>query len=355
MDQLKKETRYEEVYGDTFSRYSHKEMQEFIEPFEVRFDRNGLNSSEIFKGKRCFDAGCGNGRGSIFMLLNGAAHVTAYDFSEKNIESTKKFTKDFGFSNVECVQGTLESIPFDDGAFDFVWCNGVIMHTGKPDACLSEISRLVKPNGNMWLYVYGAGGVYWRVIYHLRRMMKDVPLQSCINALKLMRYENRYIAEFIDDWYASYLRTYTNSELSDRLTSLGFSAPKLLKFGVDYDTSHRLNSSYSQEEKDLMGEGDLRYLLIKTSNEKLSTPNISEDEFGSKYNWPSVITAQIDPLFDELDKISSGNDWVKVAIASRIQRELRLLLTETRTFPMAELKTLIRDTIDTVGAIKFAR
>ena len=77
------EKKYEQVYGDTFAMYSVEEIKEFIEPFEIRFKRNGINPKKLFKDKNCFDAGCGNGRGALFMLMNGAKHVTCYDYSKK--------------------------------------------------------------------------------------------------------------------------------------------------------------------------------------------------------------------------------------------------------------------------------
>ena len=91
------EKRHDQVYGETFASYSNNEMTEFIEFFEARFESNGLSAKNTFKGKKCFDAGCGNGRGSLFMLKNGARQVTSCDISKQNVESTKKFANEFGF------------------------------------------------------------------------------------------------------------------------------------------------------------------------------------------------------------------------------------------------------------------
>ncbi|MGE0268304.1 MAG: class I SAM-dependent methyltransferase [Candidatus Omnitrophota bacterium] len=326
------EKRYEEVYGDTFAMYSRKEMEEFIEPFIVRFKRNGLDASRIFNGKKCFDAGCGNGRGTLFMLMNGAEHVTSYDFCEKNIESTRKFVKDFGFDQVDTKQGTLEKIPYPDETFDFVWCNGVIMHTDHPNQCLAEITRVLKTGGQAWLYIYGSGGVYWRIIYHLRDMLRNIPIQKTISTLKAMRYPTRYIAEFIDDWYATNLRSYTHRDLSRRLVELGFEEPNLLNYGMDYDTSHRRNTFLSERERLLMGEGDLRYLLLKTSCEQKDKCQLEEGEYGSIYNWSDEITAHLDPIFHGLSAKVSNTDLGKIMAAAYIQRELRIELTESKEF-----------------------
>ncbi|WP_027720762.1 class I SAM-dependent methyltransferase [Maridesulfovibrio zosterae] len=345
------EERYENVFGDTFAMYTRKEMEEFIEPFRVRFDRNGLDARKIFAGKKCFDAGCGNGRGSLFMLMNGAAHVTSYDFSKKNIQSTRNFLKEFGYSDFDTMQGSLENIPFDDQEFDFVWCNGVIMHTEHPNECLKEISRILKTGGNSWLYIYGSGGVYWNIIYHFRKLLEDISIEQCIAALKLMRYETRYIAEFIDDWYATFLRTYTDKDLSARLKALGFEDPELLKYGMDYDTSHRRNTYLTNIEKDYVGEGDLRYLLSKKEHSVSEGSPLRESEYGSDFKYPDTVTNVISPCFEKIQSLELSA-LARVALAAHIQRELRLLLDAQKNFEIKEVLTLIESLIVQADIIK---
>jgi len=336
------EQRYDTVFGETFAMYSKADMLEFIEPFKIRFRRNSLDAERIFKGKRCFDAGCGNGRGSLFMLMNGAAHVTAYDISRKNVESTQRFAAEFGFANIQTQEGSLERIPFPDESFDFVWCNGVIMHTEHPNQGLGELARILKTNGQMWLYIYGAGGVYWRTISHFREMLKHINVNTCMTYLKLFRYPTRYIAEFIDDWYATYLRTYTQEDLANRLQELGFEKPALLKYGTDYDTSHRINVFAAEAEKALMGQGDLRYLLTKINHRQGRACLLNEGEYGSDYSYPPIIKDNIDPLFREIIRVAGNRDWLKIASAAHLQRELRILLHEPQQFKLADFLLIIQ-------------
>jgi SAM-dependent methyltransferase len=339
--ETKSETKYEKVFGDTFSLYSKKEMEAFIEPFRIRFQRNHLDPVKAFSGKRCFDAGCGNGRGTLFMLMSGAEHVTSYDFSKTNTESARRFVKDFGFSNSEVMQGTLEKIPFADGTFDVVWCNGVIMHTAKPDSTISEIARILRPGGNMWIYVYGSGGLYWRVIQRFRKMLHGVDVNECIAALKLFRYETQYVAEYIDDWFAVYLRCYTDADMAAKLKTLGFSSPERLKYGTDYDTSHRrFVFASSPAEAGLMGEGDLRYWLTKDSPAGCGSFRLSEDEYGSDYKWPDIF-AELDRLLDGLEKACGNLVWKKIAACAHIQRELRLIMTRREIFKPDEIHEVI--------------
>jgi ubiquinone/menaquinone biosynthesis C-methylase UbiE len=346
------EQRYDKVYGETFAMYSKADMVEFIEPFKIRFLRNSLDAEQIFKGKRCFDAGCGNGRGSLFMLMNGAAQVTAYDISRKNMETTRKFAAEFGFANIRTQEGSLEQIPFQDESFDFVWCNGVIQHTEHPNQCLSELARILKTSGQMWLYIYGSGGVYWRTISHLREMLKHINVNTCMAYLKLFRYPTRYIAEFIDDWYTTYLRSYTHEDLSNRLQELGFAKPELLRYGTDYDTSHRITLFATEEEKALMGQGDLRYVLTKMNRRQGKNFLLDEGEYGSHYAYPEIIKENIDPLFREIIRVAGDRDWLKIAIAAHIQRELRILLNEQKHFRLADFLQVIRTILGFAIAIE---
>jgi len=62
------------VYGDTFSLYSEHEFDEFVRPFYERLAANGIET-DVFRGARCLDAGCGGGRGSVLMAECGASEV----------------------------------------------------------------------------------------------------------------------------------------------------------------------------------------------------------------------------------------------------------------------------------------
>lgn len=344
------ERRYEIVFGETFALYSREGYLEFMEPFKVRFERNGL-PLDIFRGKRCLDAGCGNGRGSLFMLTGGAAHVTCMDYSHKNIESATRFLTEFGHTNFEAMQGTLEKIPFADEEFDFVWCNGVVMHTQHPNQCLAELSRVLRVGGGAWLYIYGSGGVYWRIIQLIRGLVGHIPAETCLQCLRLLYYDTRYVAEFIDDWYATHLRTYTAADLGVRLDELGFSGTTPLKYGMDYDTSHRIHTYGTPGERFLMGEGDLRYLLTKAEHRQAGEHLLLDGEYGSDYAWPESITGQLDPLFAECASLC-GSDLKKIAFAAHLQRELRILLTQANEFMMKDLRELLAKLTGILGAVR---
>ncbi len=331
------EAKYEQIYGDTFADYGRRDMDEFIEPLVTRFKENHLDAKAIFTDKRCLDAGCGNGRGALFMAMSGAREIQALDFSRTNVDSTRRFAAEYGFRNVTVEQGTIEALPFPDEHFDFVWCNGVLMHTTHPNRNISELARVLRVGGQSWIYVYGSGGVYWRTIQHLRALMRPLSVERCQPMLKLMRYEPRYIAEFIDDWYAVHLRSYTAADLEARLIAVGFDRPERLKFGVPYDTSQRRFTTSSPLERDMMGEGDLRYLLTRNTREiRADDALLDEGVYGSAYPWPASIEA-VEPAFVAFTEAVQGSAWLAVAASAHLHRELRLLLSQPGDFDLSAL------------------
>lgn len=339
------EHKHDDVFGATFAMYDEAEMARFIEPFRIRFQRNKIDAAALFKGKKCLDAGCGNGRGSLFMAMNGATEIHSLDVSQTNVESTARNAKIFGFDNIIKPRlSTLENIDFQDETFDFVWCNGVLMHTHNPDTCLSELTRVLKTGGKTWIYVYGSGGVYWYSVYKIRDLLKDVSESKLIETLELLQTPVSFLAEYLDDWKAPYLRTYTDADFGGRMQGLGFENVTPQPFGTDYDTSHRINTYPA--DKVWLGEGDLRYLSTKTKLSNAGAP-ISDSVLGSYYDYPVEYTAILDEKFSQIEKKAGGNSVALIAAAAYLQRNLRdQIFASHEDFKMDNFTALFEDVIN---------
>ena len=337
------EHQHEEVFGKSFALYGKAEMLEFIEPFRVRFERNRLDARHFFEGRRCLDAGCGNGRGAIFMMMHGAASVDCVDISPTNIESTARNLGIFGFNAFRTHLAGLQELPFPNETFDFVWCNGVIMHAADPDACLKELARVLKTGGRSWLYVYGARGLYWWIVRRFRTILSAIEPAAVMASLELMRYPVRYIAEYMDDWKVAYLRTYSAEDLGRRLAELGFENVTPLAYGVDYDTSQRLHEN--SDERPWMGDGDLRYLLTKVREPAGEANRLSDGPYGSDTKFASIIEERFGRYFDDLAECVAPSPVLAVAACAAIQRNLRRIMSNPGRLDIDAIEAVVQNAL----------
>ena len=233
------------------------------------------------------------------------------DLSQRNVETCEMRARQRGLDNTRFLQGSLLDVPFEDESFDVVWSNGVLHHTEDPDRTLREITRVLKPGGWMWLYLYGSGGVYWYMVDWVRDLLAGIEASECIYQLRMQQVPVRRIAEWLDDWKVPFLRRYTVADVRARLLELGFENPEALRHGTEYDTSERLVGA-SGKEAQLMGDGDVRFFSQKTSaptgasEHDLPDP---PDGKGSTYEDGPEVTRYAEPLArvrEALDRLESA-------------------------------------------------
>jgi ubiquinone/menaquinone biosynthesis C-methylase UbiE len=342
MNQQAIESATKAVYGNTFALYDVQAFLSFLAPLEKRLEANGI-SQEVFKGKRCLDAGCGGGRATVLMARAGAREVVSYDLSERNVATTTRNAANFGLTNVRVQCGSLMELPFANQEFDVVWCNGVLHHTTDPGRSLREVTRVLKVGGFFWLYLYGSGGIYWYLVDFIRNWLADVTSDEAIAFLSALGTPTGNIAEFIDDWFVPMLKRYTHEDVSRALATLGFAAPGLLTGGVAYDTSVRRQKP---GERGWMGEGDLRYWCQKTAESHDSNAALlpDVDGKGSAYEEATEVLACKVPL-EELagavrdleSKYPRLKNSIRVALAARLQTLLRNQFTASNCFDGKDL------------------
>jgi 2-polyprenyl-3-methyl-5-hydroxy-6-metoxy-1,4-benzoquinol methylase len=115
-----------------------------------------LIKPEWFRGKEVLDAGCGNGRWSYGFAQLGA-HLTAADVNEVAVQETRAATAECRVP-IEFVVTPLERLTqaFPPGRkFDLVFCWGVAHHCTSFNQVVRELTKLVKENGILYLYLYG--------------------------------------------------------------------------------------------------------------------------------------------------------------------------------------------------------
>ena len=86
-----------------------------------------------------------------------AAQVYAVDISPPMIEEAKKKKKEKKINNVEFSVEDAYALPFDNGMFDTVICNNALHNMKYPRKALSEIERVLKPEGRLIATIVGIG------------------------------------------------------------------------------------------------------------------------------------------------------------------------------------------------------
>ena len=117
---------------------------------------------------RILDLGCGIGFWVTEFSMLGYKNLYAVDLTEEAIKITKKRLEIYNYKADLSVQNA-ENLDFQNETFDHVNCQGVIHHTPDTDKCISEISRILKPNGTANISVYYRNPIlrFWKILRYL--------------------------------------------------------------------------------------------------------------------------------------------------------------------------------------------
>ncbi len=129
-----------------FEEHEAMTLHEFsgrIPPIYLRFVRAGT---------RVLDIGCGIGFW-VHQFCRLGARVNACDLADSAVELTRRRCGLFGLQ-ADVRLGNAEELPYADGSFDHVNCQGVIHHTPNTVRCIQEMHRVLKPNGTACFSVY---------------------------------------------------------------------------------------------------------------------------------------------------------------------------------------------------------
>jgi arsenite methyltransferase len=110
---------------------------------------NHLRFADIQSGDVVLDVGCGAGIDSIIAAheTGSTGRVIGLDFLPEMLERTGAAAQEAGLTNVETLEGDMESIPLPDAGVDRVISNGVINLSPRKARVLAECARVLRPGG----------------------------------------------------------------------------------------------------------------------------------------------------------------------------------------------------------------
>jgi SAM-dependent methyltransferase len=142
---------YAESFGFQWKKFSRVQLDSYngTSFSEERFQSITNWTQEELVGKLTLDAGCGAGRFSE-IALKYKADLVAFDISE----AVDACRENLSSAEVLVCQASIYDLPFVPGAFDYVYCIGVIQHTPDPLKSIRALCRMVKPGGQIGLWIY---------------------------------------------------------------------------------------------------------------------------------------------------------------------------------------------------------
>ena len=123
---------------------------------EYRFDKlrylPKIVKFDGYKMKKLLEIGCGVGI-DLVRFAQGGTKVTGVDLAEVSINLAQENFSQRGLeADFRVMNG--EDLDFDDGSFDVVYAHGVLQYTSNANKMISEIVRVLRPQGDAIMMVY---------------------------------------------------------------------------------------------------------------------------------------------------------------------------------------------------------
>jgi len=161
--------------------------------------RDLLIRAGIQPGMRVVDLGCGTGMVTQLLaeLVGPAGEVVGVDYSPEQVAEARASLPDH-LTNVRFIQASATDTGLPREAFDLVYCRFLLIHLTQPEAALSEMRDLLKPDGIIacedgdltsasseppsklqeFSNLFGALGPKWGVDYTLGRRLFHLVLEA---------------------------------------------------------------------------------------------------------------------------------------------------------------------------------
>jgi 2-polyprenyl-3-methyl-5-hydroxy-6-metoxy-1,4-benzoquinol methylase len=140
-----------------------------VGPPDPAVDRKFERISEVLLGhlpcRSFLDAGCGDGRYfTVVAATPPRERLAGCDISERILATAQASAARVGLKP-QLVRANLESLPFEEEAFDLVLCTQVLEHVLDPSAAVHELARVLEPGGLLLLSTDHAGNTVTRVLF----------------------------------------------------------------------------------------------------------------------------------------------------------------------------------------------
>jgi SAM-dependent methyltransferase len=136
-----------ESFGEEWTAFDRFSDEEIKKAGDQYFD---IVPDEWIRDKMVLDVGCGTGRWSRYVAAK-AKQVEAIDPSKAVFSAAHLLAKN---DNIRISKAGVDTIPFEDNSFDFVFSLGVLHHIPDTAAAMKKCIEKLKSNGYFLVYLY---------------------------------------------------------------------------------------------------------------------------------------------------------------------------------------------------------
>jgi 2-polyprenyl-3-methyl-5-hydroxy-6-metoxy-1,4-benzoquinol methylase len=172
-------------FGENWLEYVNSDLSETRVDIAIRSIQDFAGITDL-KGKVFLDIGCGSGLYSLAAWRLGAERIVSVDLDSASVRATELVRSSAGSpANWLVLQGNIidEALQDEIGEADFVYCWGVLHHTGEMYRAIRYTCRLVARKGILYLALYNhcRSAHWWLRIKRLYNRLPE-PLQLAMVA-----------------------------------------------------------------------------------------------------------------------------------------------------------------------------
>jgi ubiquinone/menaquinone biosynthesis C-methylase UbiE len=144
---------YDGAYSDYVHRYDELGSSHYEKISKKLIEKVNCRDKEVI------DVGCGTGILSLIALKKDPAKMTCVDVSKLMLEKCKAKIVAEGYSDelIQLHEAEAETLPFDDNCYDVALSNMVLGMIPNQQATITELARVLRPNGIIALSTHGPG------------------------------------------------------------------------------------------------------------------------------------------------------------------------------------------------------
>jgi SAM-dependent methyltransferase/uncharacterized protein YbaR (Trm112 family) len=173
-----------ESFSAKWEQVSPEELeQRFAQQYEWYVERYGFGDEDglarFLDGREAIlEAGTGLGGDAARFARISGAEVFGLDLSDGVLEAARHFG---GPENLNYIQGDIMQMPFRPESFDFISSDQVIHHTPDAAAAFAHLAGLLRPGGNLAVYVYKRKGLLRELAdTHVRELTTQMSVEECM-------------------------------------------------------------------------------------------------------------------------------------------------------------------------------